>query len=107
MKPLFVSISLLGLLAGSAMSAPRAAQASAPAWLIDKPGAYALDHDIMVAGGDAIMITASGVTLDLGGHNVGVATPGQGRGIVVLGAKGVRVTNGRVGPFAVNVLLDG
>ena len=98
---------MLALFAGSALLTPLAAQAAAPAMLIDKPGAYALDHDIMVAGGDAIMITASGVTLDLGGHNVGVATPGQGRGIVVLGAKGVRVSNGRVGPFGVDVLLDG
>jgi hypothetical protein len=74
--------------------------------LIDKPGTYALANDITVASGDAIMITANGVTLDLAGHNVSVSNPGQGRGIVVLNAKGVRVTNGRVGPFAVNVLLD-
>src|SRR5260370_41489812 len=53
-----------------------------------------------------MMITAAGVALDLGGRNGGISNPGQGRGIVVLGAKGVRVTNGRVGPFAVNVLLD-
>jgi hypothetical protein len=101
-----VSVTLLSLLAGSALLTPLAVQAAAPAMLIDKPGEYTLTSDLMVASGDAIMITASGVTLDLGGHNVGISNPGQGRGIVVLGAKGVRVTNGRVGPFAVNVLLD-
>jgi hypothetical protein len=98
---------LLGVLAGSSFLAPRAAHAAAPAMLIDKPGLYTLDKDISVAAGDAIMITASGVTLDLGGHNVGTTAPGQGRGIYVLGAKGVRVTNGRVGPFAIDVHLDG
>jgi hypothetical protein len=105
-KSPIVSVTLLSLLAGSSLLAPLAVHAAAPAMLIDKPGEYTLTSDLMVASGDAIMITASGVTLDLGGHNVGISNPGQGRGIVVLGAKGVRVTNGRVGPFAVNVLLD-
>jgi hypothetical protein len=97
------------LLGGSALLVPLAVQAgtTAPAMLIDKPGTYALDHDVTATAGDAIMITASGVTLDLGGHNVGITTPGQGRGIVVMGAKGVRVSNGKVGGFAVDVLLDG
>ena len=106
-KSRFVSYTLLALFAGSALLTPLAAHAAAPAMLIDKPGTYTLDHDIVVAGGDAIMITASGVTLDLAGHNVYTTTAGQGRGIVVLGAKGVRVTNGKVHFFAVDVLLDG
>src|SRR5438105_15660938 len=97
----FVCHTLLALFAGSALLPPVAAHAAAPAMLIDKPGAYALDKDIAVAGGDAIMVTASGVTLDLAGHNVSVSAPGQGRGIVVLGAKGVRVRNGTVGSFAI------
>jgi hypothetical protein len=97
---------VLALFVGSTLMTPLAVHAAAPAMLIDKPGEYTLASDLMVASGDAIMITASGVTLDLGGHNVGISTPGQGRGIVVLGAKGVRIANGQVGPFAVNVLLD-
>jgi hypothetical protein len=105
-KSPIVSASLLSLFAGSALLTPLAVQAAAPSMLIDKPGQYTLANDLMVAGGDAIMITASGVTLDLAGHNVYVATPGQGRGIVVMGAKGVRITNGKVHLFAVNVLLD-
>jgi hypothetical protein len=111
-KLAFVSVTLLGLFASSVLSIPLTVQAQtpaqvpAPAMLIDKPGVYTLDHDVMVVSGDAIRVTASGVTLDLGGHNVAISNPGQGRGIVVLGAKGVRITNGRVGPFAVNVLLD-
>src|SRR6266852_5617708 len=104
-NPRFVSHTLLALFAGSALLTPLAARAAAPAMLIDKPGTYALANDITVASGDAIMITASGVTLDLAGHNVSVSNPGQGRGIVVLNAKGIRVTNGRVGPFGVNLAL--
>src|SRR6266852_5425503 len=106
-NPRFVSHTLLALFAGSALLTPLAARAAAPAMLIDKPGTYALANDITVASGDAIMITANGVTLDLAGHNVSVSAPGQGRGIVILNAKGVRVTNGRVGPFAIDVHLDG
>jgi hypothetical protein len=105
-KSPFVSAALLSLFAGSALLTPLAAHAAAPAMLIDKPGAYTLANDMMVAGGDAIMITASGVTLDLAGHNVYVTTPGQGRGINVTGAKRVRVSNGKVHLFGVNVLLD-
>jgi len=110
-KVRFVCPTLLALCAGSALLAPLAVHAAAPAMLIDKPGTYALTQDMMVTSGDAIMITASGVTLDLAGHNVGIATPGQGRGIVVLGAaatpvKGVRVSNGKVGSFAIDVHLD-
>jgi hypothetical protein len=92
-KSLFVSVGLLSLLAGGTLLIPLAAQAAAPTMLIDKPGVYTLDNDLIVAGGDAIMITASGVTLDLAGHNVAITTPGEGRGIVVLGGKGVRIAN--------------
>ena len=106
-KSRLVRHTLLALFAGSALLTPLAVHAAAPAMLIDKPGTYALTQDMMVAGGDAIMITASGVTLDLGGHNVSTSAAGQGRGVYVLGAKGVRVSNGRVGPFAIDVHLDG
>jgi hypothetical protein len=111
-KSAFISVIRLGLFAGGVLSAPLAVQAQtpaqvpAPAMLIDKPGVYTLANDLMVAKGDAIMITASGVTLDLAGHNVFITTPGQGRGIVVMGGKGVRIANGKVHLFAVNVLLD-
>jgi parallel beta helix pectate lyase-like protein len=111
-KSTFISVALVGLFTGVVLSVPLAVQAQtpaqvpAPAMLIDKPGVYTLANDLIVAGGDAIMITASGVTLDLAGHNVVITTPGQGRGIVVQGAKGIRIANGKVHQFAVNVLLD-
>ena len=61
----FVRHTSLALFAVSTLFVPLVAHAAAPAMLIDKPGAYALDKDIAVASGDAVMITASGVTLDL------------------------------------------
>src|SRR5437016_3058101 len=52
MKVWFVSITLLAVLAGSILFTRRPAHAAAaPAWLIDKPGAYTLDHDIMATAG--------------------------------------------------------
>lgn len=114
MNSLFNHRTLFGLIAGTALLAPAALCAAAPpappaaAWVIDKPGAYVLPANLspMAPNGDAIMITASGVTLDLGGHNVSALTPGMGRGIVVESAKGVRVSNGMLGSFAINVLAD-
>ena len=72
---------------------------------ITQPGTYTLARDIRVASGDGIVITASGVTLDLDGHHVTTGAPGTGRGIAIVGATGVEVKNGRVGGFMMNVLL--
>jgi Periplasmic copper-binding protein (NosD) len=94
--------------AGATAQAPQPA-APAAAMLIDKPGVYVLPASMSptTPSGAAIMITASGVTLDLGGHSVSAMTPGMGRGIVVENAKGVHVTNGMVGSFGINVLAMG
>ncbi len=89
----------------AAQSTPRSPQPSSRTLILDEPGAYALRRNIQVPTGDGIVITASGVTLDLAGHNVGTESPGTGRGILVEGAKGVAVRNGRVGGFNANVLL--
>jgi hypothetical protein len=73
---------------------------------IDRPGVYVLNRNISVATGDGIVITASNVTLDLGGRTVSTTASGTGRGIVVSNAKAVTVKNGKVGAFNMNVLLD-
>ena len=91
-------------LALSALSAPSFAYAQA--LTINAPGVYVLQRNISVASGDGILITATGVTLDLNGRTVSTATPGTGRGIAVTGAKGVVVKNGKIGPFAMNVFGD-
>ncbi|MBC7805423.1 MAG: right-handed parallel beta-helix repeat-containing protein [Akkermansiaceae bacterium] len=73
---------------------------------ITRPGAYVLTRDITVPSGDAITISANGVTLDLNGRNISVGTPGTGRGIFINGVSGVSVKNGKVGAFNVNVQAD-
>ena len=74
------------------------------AW-INEPGSYVLRYDLMSERGDGLVIRASGVTVDLNGHQIGTFSRGAGRGIFVDGASGVTIKNGRVGGFMVNVML--
>ncbi|HEV8593414.1 MAG TPA: right-handed parallel beta-helix repeat-containing protein, partial [Pyrinomonadaceae bacterium] len=74
---------------------------------ITRSGVYRLVGDISANGGDGIVITASNVTLNLNGHAVETSAPGTGRGIVITGASGVQVKNGKVGSFNSNVMVIG
>ena len=71
--------------------------------VIWEPGSYVLLRDITST--EPIRITASGVTLDLNGHQLTAATRGAGIGIGVEGASGVTIKNGRVTGFQMNVRL--
>ena len=73
---------------------------------INEPGSYVLRNDLMSERGDGLVITSSGVTIDLNGHQIGTWSRGAGRGIFVDGASGVTIKNGRVGGFMVNVMLS-
>ena len=97
---------LLGTALGVALALSIPSLAHAQALTINMPGVYVLQRNINVASGDGILITATGVTLDLNGRTVSTSMPGTGRGIAVTGAKGVVVKNGKVGPFAMNVFGD-
>jgi hypothetical protein len=70
---------------------------------ISRSGYYKLGDDVNVASGNAITITASNVTLDLGGNTVSTGAAGTGNGIFVTGASGVEVRNGKVGGFNANI----
>ena len=110
-----LTLSLLTLLVLSAL--PQFAQADdwnrlsdgrrvlTRAW-INEPGSYVLRYDLMSERGDGLVIRASGVTIDLNGHQIGTWSRGTGRGIFVDGASGVTIKNGRVGGFMVNVMLS-
>ena len=74
-------------------------------WTINRPGNYKLFRNYTVASGDAIVITASNVKLDLNGHNISTAARGTGRGLVVQGAKGVDIRNGNVTGFNANIAI--
>ena len=100
LKPFFGA----GLGIALVLSAPSLARAQA--LTISAPGVYVLQRNINVMSGDGILITATGVTLDLNGRAVSTSAPGTGRGIAIMNAKGVVVKNGKVGPFAMNVFGD-
>lgn len=71
--------------------------------VISRPGLYRLRDDLKVRNGNAIVIRASNVTLDLGGNSVTTDTAGTGSGVMVVGVSGVEVRNGRVGGFNINL----
>lgn len=73
---------------------------------ITRSGVYRLDDDIRVQNGDGIVITASNVTLNLNGYAVTTRAEGTGRGVVVSGASGVSVRNGKIGSFNANVMVS-
>ncbi len=70
---------------------------------IDQPGSYALTNDLFVPGsvGVGIAITASDVTLDLGGHSITAPGNLSGAGVRITGAQNVTVRNGNI----VNALM--
>ncbi len=95
------------LLAIAITSAAFVTSASAQnTWRITRPGSYKLYANLSTTNAEAILITASGVTLDLNGHSINAKNRGTGRGIVVQGAKAVTVKNGTVSGFNANVVLE-
>ncbi|MGI9244844.1 MAG: NosD domain-containing protein, partial [Verrucomicrobiales bacterium] len=76
-------------------------------WNITRPGNYKLYRNITVREGDAIVISASNVTLDLNGRTVSTNDRGTGRGVVIESGKDVTVRNGRISGFNTNVAISG
>lgn len=76
---------------------PRFPISSAP-FSITNPGAYYLTTNVTVSGGDAIVIAASGVTLDLQGFTVSSTAPSaNGTGILLTNSVGdVIIYNGHI-----------
>jgi nitrous oxidase accessory protein NosD len=71
---------------------------------ITRPGSYRLGHNLkLTGGGAAVVISAGGVSLDLGGH--ALIGPGgkQGTGVLVQGGHDVSVRNGTIQGFGFGV----
>lgn len=74
--------------------------------VIDQPGSYSLPNDLTVSRGAAILITASGVDLDLAGSNITGPGGTQGVGIHIRGAAGVSIRNGKLANLATGILVE-
>lgn len=104
-----IALGMIATFAGVEYAQESGATEMSAAWhgnrqiVISRPGLYRLRDDLRVRSGDAIMIRASNVTLDLGGNSVTTESPGTGSGVLVAGVAGVEVRNGKVGGFNVNL----
>jgi nitrous oxidase accessory protein NosD len=124
MKTTRIVLPVLAAALGGLLLAPRPAPAQEVASLsssgrtvhITRPGSYRLSHNLKLrSAGNAVVISSSGVSLDLDGH--ALIGPGgkQGTGILVQGGHDVSVRNGTMQGFgfgvqvvnAVNVKLQG
>ncbi len=101
-----------GVVAASSLSAQTLGRKSINKnTVIDEAGSYVLVTDLSLSSNStadaAIIITASGVTLDLNGHQI--TGPGglQGVGILVDGAKGVTIRNGHIAYMFIGVRVAG
>ncbi|MDA0813794.1 MAG: hypothetical protein O3C21_15560 [Verrucomicrobia bacterium] len=101
------ALTLATLAIGLTALMPTTSEAGKPSrtWNINSPGSYSLRGSVSVDQGDAIVISASNVTLDLNGFSVSTKARGTGRGIVIDSAKAVTIRNGKVSGFNANVAL--
>jgi len=100
-------------LAGALLAMPILGQDGDPlpigsARAISSPGAYRLVADIEFDSTRevAIVISASGVSLDLNGRQIKGPGGKQGIGIRITGAAGVKVSNGRIADTAFGVVVE-
>jgi parallel beta-helix repeat protein len=84
----------------------RGAQSVPGTGIIDQPGNYVLVANGNARASMAIAITASGVSLDLNGHELSGPGGLRGTGIQIRGASGVRVFNGTLANNAFNVVVE-
>ena len=110
------NICLAAVIGGLLAASPLAAQTlgrksiSAPT-VIDEAGSYVLVRDLTLSSNStadaAIKITASGVTVDLNGHQI--TGPGglMGVGVLIEGAKSVTVRNGHIADMFIGVRVAG
>ncbi len=75
--------------------------------VINAPGTYVLRSDLTSTGArPGIEITSDGVTLDMGGHQILGPGGNRGVGVMINGASGVSVRNGKMSANAFGVLVD-
>lgn len=93
-------LSLLVVCVG-ALSAQNHSRPVATGGTIDSPGNYFLIQDV-----NAVVISASDVTLDLNGYSVNGLGGRTGTGIMIRGARGVEVFGGSISDFGFGVVVE-
>lgn len=80
-----------------------------PHLTITQPGSYYLTGNVTVASGNAILVTASDVTLDLNGFRVGGVpnTASSATAIRIFDANNVTVKNGTIGDIGYGIIALG
>ena len=102
----------LTLCAAAALMLPAAAMAQPRRVVlqgaINEPGQYILPSDMQVvpSRGAGIMITASGVDLDLNGVNISGPGGIQGTGVHVRNASGVNIHNGKFSNLQIGITVE-
>jgi hypothetical protein len=105
-KTIITSFVLAFSQAGALEADAQSSSSSGRPWFISRAGNYVLSKDITANSGDAIIITASGVTLDLNGRNITTRISGTGSGIVIRSADHVTIKNGSVSGFNTNISIQ-
>jgi len=98
------AVAAVGLLVVSAdESSASGGRGSRHTITINRPGSYRLHRDVTPRHGPAIVVAASGVTLDLGGHALVASGDKESVGILIQGVGNVAVANGTISGFGFGV----
>lgn len=99
-----LALAVLGLLvAAPAESRAGGSGTSRRTITISRPGSYRLSHDVAPRHSPAIVVAASGVTLDLGGHALMGSGDKGSVGLLIRGVGNVAVRNGTISGFGFGV----
>ena len=104
----FLTVAATALLISSLATAPALAAnpVTACGVVLSEPGNYGLTGDLLACPGNAIVISASNVSLNLKGHSITCGGT-DGIGVLVTGVSDVQVKNGTITGCNVGVLFSG
>jgi nitrous oxidase accessory protein NosD len=96
-------VAAAGLLVVAADESRASGRSSRHTITISRPGSYRLHRDVAPRHGPAIVVAASGVTLDLGGHALMGKGDTESVGILIQGVDNVSVGHGTISGFGFGV----
>ena len=104
----FLTVAATALLISSLATAPALAANPVTACgdVLSEPGNYGLTGDLLACPGNAIVISASNVSLNLKGHSITCGST-DWIGVLVTGVSDVQVKNGTITGCSVGVFFSG